>query len=63
MILRVNAETHGYNKEFTNTEELKKAIAEEMDENVLEISIKKRATKSNSQGDFTKICQDSHGRK
>ena len=53
-ILRLNAETYGYNKEFTNTEELQKAIALELDENVYEISIKKRAAKSNSQGDFTK---------
>lgn len=48
-ILRLDAETHGYNKEFTNKEELQNTIAAELDENVYEISIKKRAVKDNSQ--------------
>ena len=51
-ILRLDAETHGYNKEFTNKEEMQNAIAAELDENVYEISIKKRAAKSAP----TKMC-------
>ena len=48
MILRLDAETHGYNKEYENVEELQNAITEELDENVMEVSIKKRAVKDNS---------------
>lgn len=48
VILRLDAETHGYNKEFTNKEELQNTIAAELDENVYEISIKKRAVRDNS---------------
>ena len=48
MILRMDAETHGYNKEVSNVKELQEAIAAELDENVLEVSIKKRAVKDNS---------------
>ena len=46
--LRVDAETHGYNKEYEKTDELLKAVLEELDENVIEVSIKKRAVKDNS---------------
>lgn len=47
-ILRVDAETHGYNKEYEKTDELIKVVLEELDENVIEVSIKKRAVKDNS---------------
>lgn len=48
MILRIDAETHGYNKEYENAENLTKAVIEELDDNVIEVSIKKRAVKDNS---------------
>ena len=48
MILRLDAETHGYNKEYEKEVELIKAVVEELDENVIEISIKKRAVRDNS---------------
>lgn len=63
IILRLDAETHGYNKEYESIEELKKAITEELDENVFEVSIKKRAVKDNSQRDFTKTCHRSTANK
>lgn len=47
-ILRLDAETHGYNKEYEKEVELIKAVVEEIDENVIEVSIKKRAVKDNS---------------
>ena len=48
MFLRLDAETHGYNKEYSKVEELQKAVVGELDENVIEVSIKKRAVKDNS---------------
>ena len=47
-VIYIDAETHGYNKEVSSVKELQEAIAAELDENVLEISIKKRAVKDNS---------------
>ena len=48
MKLKVDAETHGYNKEYEKVEELIKTVVIELDENVVEVSIKKRAVKDNS---------------
>ena len=56
IVLRLDAETHGYNKEYESIEELNKAIAEELDENVFEVLIKKRAVKDNSQCECLTNC-------
>lgn len=48
IVLRLDAETHGYNKEISNVEDLQEAIQKELDDDVLEVSIKKRAAKDNS---------------
>lgn len=46
-VIHMDAETHGYNKEVSSVKELQETIAAELDENVLEVSIKKRAVKDN----------------
>lgn len=48
MNLIVDAETYGCRKEYDKEAELIKAVVSELDENVIEVSIKKRAVKDNS---------------
>jgi len=48
MILHVDEEVHGFNKEIENASDMRTAVATLIDENVIEVSIKKRAAKDNS---------------
>ncbi|MGN1158224.1 MAG: hypothetical protein ACI4TK_18795 [Agathobacter sp.] len=48
MRLHVDEEVQGFNKEFENANDMKAAVATLIDENVIEVSIKKRAVKDNS---------------
>lgn len=47
-VVHIDAETHGSNEECSSVEDLIKTVVKEMDENVIEVSIKKRAVKDNS---------------
>lgn len=56
MVLHVDEEVQGYNREIENVTDMKAAVVTLIDENVLEVAIKKRAVKDNSQRDFTHGC-------
>ena len=51
MILRVDEEVQGINKEITSVSEMKAAVVTLIDEDVIEVSIKKRAAIDNSPED------------
>lgn len=48
MILHVDEEVQGFNKEITNANDMRAAVVTLIDENVTEVSIKKRAVIDNS---------------
>lgn len=48
MRLHIDEEVQGRNEEFTTPEEMKKRLETLIDENVTEVTIKKRAVKDNS---------------
>ena len=48
MILHVDEEVQGRKEEFTTPGEMKKRLEILIDENVIEVSIKKRAVRDNS---------------
>lgn len=48
MTLRVDAETHGHFEDYENAWELFKVLIGELDEDVIEVSVKKRAVKDES---------------
>ena len=43
MVLHVDEEVQGFNKEITNANDMRAAVVTLIDENVIEVSIKKRA--------------------
>ena len=49
MVLHVDEEVQGFNKEITNANDMRAEVVTLIDENVTEVSIKKRATRSSSQ--------------
>ena len=63
MKLHLNAETYGFHKDIESMDEMKKEVMDLIDEDIIEISIKKRAVKDNSQRDFTKTCPNTLYRK
>ena len=48
MILHKDEEVQGSNEEFATPEEMKKKLETLIDENVIEVTVKKRAAKDNS---------------
>ena len=46
--LSVDCEVRGYNKEFSDVENLKEAVIKELDNDVVEVQIKKRAPERDS---------------
>ena len=48
MVLHVDEEVQGFNKEITNANDMRAAVVTLIDENVTEVSIKKRAVIDNS---------------
>ena len=48
MVLHVDEEVQGFNKEIENANDMRAAVATLIDENVIEVSIKKRAVIDNS---------------
>lgn len=48
MRLHIDEEVQGSNEEFTTPEEMKKRLETLIDENVIEVTVKKRAVKDNS---------------
>ena len=48
MRLHIDEEVQGSNEEFNTPEEMKKRLETLIDENVIEVTVKKRAVKDNS---------------
>lgn len=63
MVLFVDEEVQGFQKNFEQSEELKEEVLKVLDERVESVTIKKRAVINNSPRDFTKNCQGNHGHK
>lgn len=51
MVLHVDGEVQGFIKEITNVNDMRAAVVTLIDENVTEVSIKKRAVKGSSPKD------------
>lgn len=56
MVLHVDEEVQGFNKEITNANDMRAAVVTLIDENVTEVSIKKRAVKDNSLKECVRDC-------
>lgn len=48
MVLHVDKEVQGYNREIEDVTDMKVAVVSLIDENVIEVTVKKRATKCSS---------------